>query len=314
VTRIGNYRLGEERGRDASGTVHEARHIVLPRRAIVKVMEASEARPLALQLLREACILEALEHPGIVRVYESGLLADRRPWFAHELIEGATVEDLIAAGPLEPANAVTLLRDIADVLEHAHRRGIVHCNLRPDGIVITGRTRGFPLCLVDWSEARTHDTSSRGPVPVLREYVAPELVLGGAIDDRVDVFSLGVIAYQALTGVLPFDGQTTAMDSDGAARHVPTTVRCPEAPPELTTLVDQMLAADRWDRPSSAEVHAELIELARELAEPPPVAVPGQSGMRMRKPRWTPSIPMSDADSDLVALDAIVVDAPEKSS
>jgi serine/threonine-protein kinase len=313
AVRIGNYRLIEERGRDASGVVHEARHIVLPRKAIVKVMETSEARPLALQLLREACILEALEHPGIVRVYESGLLPDRRPWFAHELVEGATVDDLVSAGPVEPSHAVILLRDIADVLEHAHRRGIVHCNLRPDLIVITGRTRGFPLCIVDWSDARAHDTSSRGPVPVLREYVAPELVQGGAIDDRVDVFSLGVIAYQALTGVLPFDGQTQATDADGAPQHVPTTVRCPEVPPALTTLVDQMLAADRWDRPSSAEVHAELTELALELAEPPPVAPQG-AGMRMRKPRWTPSIPMSDADSDLSAFDAIVIDAPEKSS
>lgn len=284
---------------------------MLPRRAIVKVMEASEARPLALQLLREACILEALEHPGVVRVYESGLLADRRPWFAHELVEGATVEDLLASGPQKPSHAVVLLRDISEVLEHAHRRGVVHCGMRPDGIVITGRTRGFPLCIVDWSDARTHDTKSRGPIPALREYVAPELVVGGAIDDRVDVYSLGVIAYQAVTGMLPFDGRTTATVVDGTAQHVPTTVRCPEAPPELATLIDQMLSADRWDRPSSAEVHAELTELAKELAEPVPV---GQGGMRMRKPRWTPSIPMSEADSDLSAFDAIVADASEKSS
>jgi len=331
VLRIGNYRLVDERGRDASGVVHEARHIVLPRRAIVKVMDVSEARPLALQLLREACILEALEHPGIVRVYESGLLADRRPWFAHELVEGATVEDLLANGPIKPSHAAVLLRDIADVLEHAHRRGIVHCGLRPDGIVITGRTRGFPLCIADWSDARTHDTTSRGPIPALREYVAPELVVGGAaspgragarstpgggaqsIDDRVDVYSLGVIAYQALTGVLPFEGKTTALDATGAVQHVPTTVRCPDAPPELGALIDQMLASDRWDRPSSSEVHAELIELAQELAEPPPVsAVPG--GIRMRMPRWTPSIPMSETDSDVTALDAIVAVLSEKTS
>lgn len=301
VDRIGNYRIIGERGRDATGVVYEARHMVLPRRAIVKVMEESEAaRPLAVQLLREACILEALEHPGIVRVYESGLLPDRRPWFAHERVEGATVEDLLMGGTLDVAQAVNLLRDIADVLEHAHRRGVIHAGLRPDRIVITGRARGFPLCIADWSDARVHDSSQPGPHPLVRAYAAPELFEGLPIDDRVDVFSLGVIAYQALTGVLP------------AAQHVLTEVRCPEAPPELTGLVDQMLAVDRFDRPSSAEVNAELTQLAIDLAPPPPVRPPGV--VRIRKPRWTPALPLGDGEPDLVAVDLASDDSDEKSS
>lgn len=315
--RIGNYVIEGERGRDATGIVYEARHLVLPRRAIVKVMNASTpwlpagSGQIAVQLLREACILEALEHPGTIRVYESGLLADRRPWFAHERVEGATVEDMLATDPLEPAHAVVLLRDIAEVLEHAHRRGVVHCGLRPDRIVITGRARGFPLCIADWSDARIHDTTSTAAVPTLSDYVAPELADGGAPDDRADVYSLGVIAYRALTGVMPFDGAAAAHDSDGTVQHVPTTVRCPDAPPELSSLVDQMLAADRWDRPSSAEVLAELVTLAIDLVP----AVPRAPNLvRIRKPRWTPSVPMSDGDVELLPIELPDDDPTEKSS
>lgn len=305
VERIGNYRITGPRGRDATGLVFEARHIVLPRRAIVKVMEASEPRPIAVQLLREACILEALEHPGIVRVYESGLLADRRPWFAHECVEGATIANLLEAGPLDPQHAVVMLRDIAEVLEHVHRRGIVHCGLRPDRIVITGRSRGYPLCIVDWSDARVHDTTSPHPEPQIADYSAPELMHGGPIDDRADVFSLGVIAYQALTGELPFDGVWLATVADGSTQHVPTEVRCPDAPPELTAIVDQMLSWDRFDRPSSAEANAELAQLALDLAEPPVPRLPG--AVRIRRPRWTPALPMGEGEPDLIALDTSAV-------
>jgi eukaryotic-like serine/threonine-protein kinase len=316
VERIGNYRIDDELERDANGVVYEARHLVLPRRAIIKVMESVQPRPLAVQLLREACILEALEHPGTVRVYESGLLPDRRPWFAHERVEGATVGDLVSAGPLEPSHAVVLLRDIAEVLQHAHRRGVVHCGLRPDRIVITGRSRGFPLCIADWRDARVHDTTA--PVPeVTHPYAAPELVecaadrsasaLRTTIDDRVDVFALGVIAYRALTGVLPFEQVTPG----NQVQHVPTEVRCPDAPPELTGLVDQMLAWERFDRPSSAEVSAELAQLALELAPPEPRP---SGSIRIRRPRWTPALPVGDAEADLAAFDALVDDASEKSS
>jgi serine/threonine protein kinase len=294
VDRIGNYRIDGVRSRDAAGVVYEARHLVLPRRAILKVREEKDVQVAAVQLLREACILEALEHPGVVRVYESGLLPDRRPWFAHERVDGATVADMLAHGMLDPPLASALLRDIAEVLEHAHRRGVIHCGLRPDRVAVTGRTRGFPLCIIDWSEARTHDTTAAPPALTYPDYAAPELVAGELIDDRVDVFALGVIGYQALTGKLPFDGVFVGtVNTD----HVPTEVRCPDAPPELTTLVDQMLAWDRWDRPSSAEALSDLAALAAELAPSLPNVV------RIRKPRWTPALPVGDGLPDIVADD-----------
>jgi eukaryotic-like serine/threonine-protein kinase len=306
VDRIGNYRIDCERSRNEAGAVYEARHLVLPRRAIIKVMETPDSRVAAVQLLREACILEALEHPGVVRVYESGLLPDRKPWFAHERVDGATVADLLANGALETPHAAALLRDLAEVIEHAHRRGVIHCGLRPDRVAVTGRTRGYPLCITDWADARTHDTSAPPPPLTFPDYAAPELVNGDTIDDRADVFALGVIAYQALTGELPFDGVWIATVADGTTQHVPTEIRCPDAPRELTGLVDQMLAWDRWDRPSSAEVHADLAALAADLSPAPP----RPNIVRIRKPKWTPALPMGEGLPDIVADD--LTDEPEK--
>lgn len=298
VDRIGNYRIDGQRSRDTTQVVYEARHVVLPRRALVKVMEHKDARVEAIQLLREACILEALEHPGVIRVYESGLLPDRRPWFAQERVEGATVADLLAHGPLDPAHAAALLRDIAEILEHAHRRGVIHSSLHPDRIAITGRMRGFPLCITDWRDARTYDTTAPPPPLTLPDYAAPEVVTIQPFDDRADMFSLGVLGYRALTGHLPYEGRWIGTVAEGGGQHVPAS-ECCDAPAELTSLVDQMLAWDRWDRPNSAEAHAELALITAELAPPSPRS----HDMRIRKPKWTPALPIGDGLPDIIADD-----------
>ncbi|MBA3541570.1 MAG: serine/threonine protein kinase [Deltaproteobacteria bacterium] len=274
-----------------TGEVYHAVHQLLPRRAVVKVLAGDQ--PFAIQMLREACILEALHHPGIVRVYESGLLPDRRPWFACELVEGPSINNVLAPGARDRIDAIALLRDIAEVLEHAHRRGVIHCGLRPQRVVLTGRSRGFPLCITDWSDARAHDAAPMPYVPSVAswQFTSPELAGGDAIDDRVDVYALGVIAYQLLTGVLPFVGRAIAT-TGRSHEHMPTEVHCPDAPRELTRLVDQMLSHDRWDRPSTAEVQTELSFLLDTLATPTKSPA---SLLRIRRPRWTPAIAFDDA-------------------
>jgi serine/threonine-protein kinase len=288
--RIGNYEIEGELGATATCTIYRALHQVLPRRAVVKVVRAAGAwtRQRSVEALREACILEALHHPGVVRVFEAGRMADGRAWLASELVEGLTIAEALLQGPADPAVAAGMLRDAAEVLAHAHRRGVLHGGLAPEGVVVTGRTRGFPLCLVDWSHARTHDAGPLAP-PLATAYLAPELLRGDPIDDRADVFSLGVIAYQALTGTLPSAGDPAAFED--APTHVPAELVCPGAPRELTALVDQMLARDRWDRPSSGEVCTDLAWVADLLAPPPPRQL-----VRIRQPRWTPAPPYEHAD------------------
>lgn len=279
-TRLGNYTIT---GAHPLGFL--AVHQVLPRRALLR-LGASHTE--AIRVLREACLLEALHHPGIPRVYESGLLPDRRPWFACEVVDAPAL-GATPSGAVDRLAAIALLRDVAEVLEHAHRRGAIHCGLRPSRIALTGRARGFPLCLTDWSDARAHDAAPQPYQPSVASwhYTSPELATGAPIDDRVDIYALGVIAYQLLTGVLPFAGRV-ATTTAGEQQHTPTEVHCPDAPRELTQLVDQMLAYDQWDRPSSAEVHADLTWLVESMATASPRAATGI--VRIRRPRWTPPL------------------------
>ncbi|MCW5801506.1 MAG: serine/threonine protein kinase [Deltaproteobacteria bacterium] len=296
LQRVGNYRIEGEIGKVNGGVLLRGTHLFLPRRAVVKVVNETVAglQPFAVQLLREACILEALHHAGVPQVYESGLLPDRRPWFAAEPVAGETLGQRIGRGPLPVNDVAMIVRDLAEVLEHAHRRGVIHRALRPERIVLTAERRHFALSVVDWSEARTHDAGGNiphVPTPGSRAYVAPELVRGDALDDRADVYALGVIAYQALTGHLPREINAAL------APHVPALERRPEAPRELAQLVDQMLSIDRFDRPASAEVRADLDFLTHVLAHAPVQEVlelvdsTGVGyGPRIRKPRWTPAV------------------------
>jgi len=331
--RIGNYRVVCELGPTGSGLLIQARHLVLPRRAMIKVVRAdfAEVHPYVIQTLREACILEAMAHPGVPTVYESGLLRDRRPWFAFELIVGPTLEELLAEGPLSVIEVAALLCDVADILAYVHARGVIHRGLRPERIVVTGDRR-YPLCIPDWSEAVAHDATAgraaRGAnAAASDDYVAPELApqapgVSQLIDDRVDMFSLGVIGYRALTGVLPFAGVAER------GPCVPVHERRRDAPRELATIIDALLAFDRFDRPSASDVRGELEWLFGALPElqqsaarsPPPargatelscddLAGPGDGDARglhaprLRRPRWTPEVHRHDAGD---TVDAVV--------
>jgi serine/threonine protein kinase len=282
--RVANYRIERELGSTATGLLYQAVHLVLPRRAVIKVAPPNRPQSYAVQLLREACVLEALQHPGIPQIFESGLLADKRPWFAFSMIEGISLSEQLVNGPLTVADVATIVRDIAAILEHAHKRGIVHRALRPDHVVVVRTRTGTSIAIPDWTEARTYDATTNEHAPVMpggdaRAYVSPELMRGEAADDRADVFALGVIAYHALVGVLP--------------RGDATLERCPDAPKELATLIDQMLAPDRFDRPTAAEIRADVEWLiaALELEDDEAVEPSVSSTLRIRRPRWTPPIP-----------------------
>lgn len=308
--RIGNYRIELELSSNARAAEYRAVHLVLPRRAVIKVMNGQADQPLVIHMLREACILDALHHPGVIRVYESGLHAGR-PWFATELVEGPTIKNLLSPGALDRIDAITLLRDLAEIVEHASHRGIVHCGIRPERILVTDRSRGFPICITDWSDARTHDARPQQmfPCQAAWHYTSPELACGDPVDDRTDVFAIGVLAYQMLTGRFPFESGILGTVNDGTAQHVPIEVHCPDAPPVLTKLVDMMLAYERWDRPSSSELVTELAWLADSITTPIRAhtnSTADSGALRIRRPRWTPpftfSEPSAKTETDLVAV------------
>lgn len=263
-------------------------HVVLPRRATLVVRPATHAtnEAAARKLLREACILEALQHPGVPRVYECGRLADRRPWFALEIIDGPNLVDAIADRALPVADTIEMLLEVAELLQHAHARGIIHSRLLPERIV----HHDAGLCVTGWRDACTYDGAPPQLEPAgYQPYLAPELADGEAFDGRADVYSLGVIAYEALTLALP---------------TMPLARRLSTVPERLGRLIDRMTSPVVRVRPSIDEVIAEATALSRPMAhavadddlfeaveveldfdisrEPPPIP-------REARMRWTPA-------------------------
>jgi eukaryotic-like serine/threonine-protein kinase len=329
---LGSYRLVKEIGRGGMGTVFEAHHTTLPRRAAVKILHGELLRlpGMATRMVQEASILEHIRHPGIARVYECALLPDHRPWIAMELVEGETLSTHLASvGRLGATEVAMLLANIADVLASVHARGIVHRDLKPDNLIMTPRDRDFPLRLIDWGIARLGPMGKLtldGLTPGTPIYMSPEQATGRTIAAPCDIYSLGVIAYEALCGVPPFDGKTLAevvcmhLTSEAA----PLTERC-TAPAELCALIHKMLAKEPNQRPSSLEVrqvaraasHApselrDNIEIDIEVViddldlEHTTALADGSSEIdaaadasedvtllhqNMRKPRWTPPMP-----------------------
>ncbi len=283
-TRLHTYRIARSLPATRTGLCFEATHVVLPRRALVKVAHGPDRAAAAMQLLREGCILDALQHAGVPRIYDADLLPDRRPWFAREWLDGETVPALLAHGAVDAAVALSIVRDVAETLAYVHHRGIIHGDLHPEAVLVTPG-RAFGVMIIDWSDASTHDSVMPMHAGSLAgqgaPHVAPELRRGDAIDDRADVFALGALAARLLPRI---------------------------ASPGVRRLVDQMLAPDRFDRPSAAEVCAELtdhvdvthaVDAIDEVAVSPrrhaaaTPAVQVHAHARIRRPRWTPPIPMS---------------------
>ncbi|HVV85533.1 MAG TPA: serine/threonine-protein kinase [Kofleriaceae bacterium] len=249
---VGSYRLHRVLAEGEVAIVHEAAHLVLPRRAAVKVLRPDLATsPQAAQrLLREACVLEAFGHDGIVRVFDTGLLADGRPWMAMELVGGEPLTAMFArVGPLPIANVVELLTGLVDVIAAAHRSGIVHRALSPAHVLVGGGG-DHGVRVLGWGLAR----QPGGSVDLLD-------------DRRADIYAIGAMAYQAATGQPPFIAvpPVARVLSQFHAAPAPAPVRTlrPEVTPPLAAIIESMLAADPTARPTAADVLAGLDALER---------------------------------------------------
>jgi serine/threonine-protein kinase len=269
-------------GAGGMGSVYRARHAITARIVALKVLREDQLEQdrAVDRMMREAAILATVRHAGIPRFEECGLLDDGRPWIAMELIDGVPLATRMQHGVVDPTDVMEIVAGVASVLEAAHARGVTHRDLKPDNIFLTPDDPRAHVRVIDWGIAH-HLTGTR--FTSLNEaigtptYMAPEQARGGPTDGFCDVYGLGVVAYQALTGRPPFVGSTSVEILVQHLNRPPPSLapRCPDAPYGLVELVERMLAKRYEDRPSAGGVHRELqvlcartTERARERAQP----------------------------------------------
>lgn len=273
------YLLERELGRGGMGVVFLARELSLDRMVAIKLLPPALATDPAIRerFLREARTAAQLSHPNIVPIYRADT-ADELVYFAMGFVDGETLAERLAArGPLPPAEAVRILREVAWALAYAHARGVVHRDVKPENIMLergSGRVTvtDFGIARDVRASALTADGMVMGSV----HYMSPEQVAGSDIDGRSDLYALGVVAFQLLSGKLPFDApQASAVLLMQATRAAPSLVSvAPAIPAPLAMVVDRCLRKDPAERYPTGEALADALTQALQQAQSGPQATP----------------------------------------
>jgi hypothetical protein len=243
-TRVGSYQIVEEIGRGGMGVVYLAKDVRLGRRVALKSLPAAVAMQpdLRERLRREARAAATISHPAVAVVYALEELGDHL-FMASEYVQGETLRNVIARGPLAPERARHIAVDIAGALSAAHEAGVIHRDLKPENVLIKAdgsvKVVDFGIAHVEGSDvSRLTRTGLALGTPA---YMAPEQLLGGTVDTRADVYAWGVMLSEMLQGRHPLDQTTTVTPA--------TPFKGP-----LTTIINRCLQPDPGARPSAREL------------------------------------------------------------
>ncbi len=264
--RIGPYEVVARIGVGGMGEVWKARDARLERDVAIKVLPAEVAgdAQFRIRFEREARAVAQLAHPNICSLFDVG-----EGYFVMELLDGETLGARLARGPLSPQETARIGSQIADALDSAHRHGIVHRDLKPENVMLTGsgaKLLDFGLAWNVEATARRRRLTETGMVIGTVQYMAPEQAQGAAVDHRADIFALGTLLYEAITGRPAFQGETmrTILAAIVASDPVPVAEVRPDVPPALDHLIARCLQkspAERWQ--SAHDVAEELRWIAQ---------------------------------------------------
>jgi serine/threonine-protein kinase len=286
----GQFRILEKIGSGGMGSVYKAEQPEMRRYVAVKILHPRYlSRPdLVSRFRREARAMSHLSHPNTARVFLYGQLEDGACYFVMEYLAGRNLAQTVRAeGPMDVTRAVNIMVQVCGALEEAHRQGIVHRDLKPENVFLTtqGGIADYPKVL-DFGLAKVTEREMRpgsliltqeGMVFGTPEFMSPEQARGEKLDGRSDIYSLGVIMYELLTGKLPFDA---AQPMEFIQKHIkeppiPLARRAPNRqwPPGLWEVLEKSLAKKPADRFQTANELAQALKNVLQPASVPPASM-----------------------------------------
>ncbi|WBP87002.1 serine/threonine-protein kinase [Kitasatospora cathayae] len=301
----GRYELEEKLGQGGFGVVWRARDTRMRRPVAVKVIghHGGDHAKAALRFVREACAAGNLSHPHIVTVHDLGqseTAGEEVTFLVMELLTGRTLTEVLRAGVPEPALSLRWARQICGALAAAHDAGMVHRDIKPDNVMITDAGH---LKVLDFGIAQL-DTgvgglTTTGTIVGSPAYMAPERWTGGRVDGRADLYALGCVLVELLTGARPFGGDSTPVLLYQHLNEPPPALDPARLglPPQVAGLIAELLAKDPQERPADARTVerrlAELAEWRGEAAAPEPTAVDPSRPAPTHSPVTAPPMPVT---------------------
>ncbi len=273
---VADYRIEAKIGQGGFGAVYRAMHPLIGKAAAVKVLgrDLSSKPEMVGRFISEARAVNQIRHKGIIDIFAFGSLPDGRQYYVMELLEGTTLDGFMRAkGPLALQQAIPILRGVARAIDAAHAQGIAHRDLKPENVFLTFDDEGRAVPkILDFGIAKLLGESSgatktqTGTPMGTPHYMSPEQSRGVGVDNRTDIYSFGVMAYEMVTGKLPFDGEAVMdilLKQITQDAPVPSSVR-DGLSPSVDAAILHMLAKDASARPAS--LTAAVDELAEAAA------------------------------------------------
>jgi len=254
--KIGRYEILDEIGQGAMGTVYRARDPLIERTVAIKTVSLTQLRQegtdAEARFLREAQSAGRLSHPNIVTIYDVGE-ADGLAYIAMEHLSGATLRDVMNKGPIPLSLALDTALQMAEALAFAHEHGVIHRDIKPANVVVTGQRGRVKLTDFGIAHLVNSDHTQTGQMLGSPRYMSPEQAMGREIDGRSDIFSLGAVLYEMLTGHYAFDGDSlpTIVYRVIHETPVPATSLRPQLPEGLASLLARMLDKNPGARPDA---------------------------------------------------------------
>jgi serine/threonine protein kinase len=259
------YLIDARIGAGGMGTVYRGTRLHIGDAVAIKILHRDTISDIqaAERFRREAQATSRLKHPNAVSIYDFGISGDGLAYIVMELVEGRSLRSIIKRrGPLPPLTVAEILSQVCDALDEAHRNNMVHRDIKPDNIIVNASPSGLRVKVLDFGIAKLHNVSSSGMINLTAtgsvmgtpQYMSPEQCMDEELDGRSDVYSLGIVLYEVLTGRVPFTSTTATAVAVQQVNQKPPPLRTynPSIPPTLEAVVMHALEKHREARPQSA--------------------------------------------------------------